>query len=33
LPLVGSMISWPGPSSPSFLACQIIAAPMRHFTE
>ena len=33
LPLVGSMISWPGPSSPSFCACQIIAAPMRHFTE
>ena len=33
LPLVGSTISLPGPSRPRFSASQIIAAPMRHFTE
>jgi hypothetical protein len=33
LPLVGSTISIPGFSTPRFSASQIIAAPMRHFTE
>ena len=33
LPLVGSISSRPDPSSPSFSACQIMAAPIRHFTE
>ena len=32
LPLVGSTISLPGPSTPRFSASQISAAPMRHFT-
>jgi hypothetical protein len=33
LPLVGSTSLLAGPSSPRFSASQIIAAPMRHFTE
>ena len=33
LPLVGSMISFPGLSTPRFSASHTIAAPMRHFTE
>ena len=33
LPLVGSTSSLPGPSRPSCSARQIMAAPMRHFTE
>ena len=33
LPLVGSTISLPGPSSPFCSASQIIDAPMRHLTE
>src|SRR5271157_2985348 len=32
-PLVGSTISMPGLSTPRFSASQIIAAPIRHFTE
>jgi hypothetical protein len=32
-PLVASTMAFPGPSSPLFSASQIIAAPMRHFTE
>ena len=33
LPLVGSISSLPGFSTPRFSASQIMAAPMRHFTE
>ena len=33
LPLVGSISSMPGLSTPRFSASQIIEAPMRHFTE
>ena len=33
LPLVGSISSLPGPSSPSRSAAATMAAPMRHFTE
>ena len=33
LPLVGSINSLPGPSRPRFSASQIMAAPMRSFTE
>jgi len=33
LPLVGSMISTPGLSTPRFSASQIMLAPMRHLTE
>ena len=32
-PLVGSISSLPGTSTPRFSASQIIAAPIRHFTE
>ncbi len=32
-PLVGSMISLPGPRTPRSSASQIIDAPIRHFTE
>jgi hypothetical protein len=33
LPLVGSISSLPGFRTPRFSASQIMAAPMRHFTE
>ena len=33
LPLVGSISSLPGFSTPRFSASQIMDAPMRHFTE
>ena len=33
LPLVGSISSLPGVSTPRFSASQIMDAPMRHFTE
>ena len=32
-PLVGSISSLPGASTPRFSASQIMAAPIRHFTE